>query len=46
MLIQGKQNCLKLKKEKLNIKKLLKINILDEQEPSVQSADRTKAVQF
>ena len=35
----------KLKKEKLKIKNLLKISILDEQEPSVQSADRTKAVQ-
>ena len=46
ILIQGKGNyCLKLKKEKLKTKKLLKITILDEQEPSVQSADRTKAVQ-
>ena len=30
---------------KLKIKKLLKITTLDEQESSVQSADRTKAVQ-
>ena len=46
ILIQGKGNyCLKLKKGKLKTKKLLKITILDEQEPSVQSADRTKAVQ-
>ena len=43
---EGRGNCLKLKKGKLNkIKKLSKITILDEQEPSVQSADRTKAVQ-
>ena len=46
ILIQGKGNyCSKLKKRKLKTKKLLKITILDEQEPSVQSADRTKAVQ-
>ena len=46
ILIQGKENfCAKLKKRKLKTKKLLKITILDEQEPSVQSADRTKAVQ-
>ena len=46
ILIQGKGNyCSKLKKGKLKTKKLLKITILDEQEPSVQSADRTKAVQ-
>ena len=46
ILIQGKGNyCLKLKKGKLKTKTLLKITILDEQEPSVQSADRTKAVQ-
>ena len=37
--------CSKLKKRKLKTKKLLKITILDEQEPSGQSADRTKAVQ-
>ena len=43
---KGKRNyCSKLKKEKLKTKKLLKITILGEQEPSVQSADRTKAVQ-
>ena len=34
----------KLKKEKLKTKKLLKISILDEQEPSVQSAGTTEAV--
>ena len=46
ILIQGKGNyCSKLEKRKLKTKKLLKITILDEQEPSVQSADRTKAVQ-
>ena len=46
ILIQGKGNyCSKLKKGKLKTKKLLKITILDEQEPSVQSADRTRAVQ-
>ena len=32
------------KKRKLKTKRLLKIIILDESEPSVQSADRTKAV--
>ena len=32
------------KKGKLKTEKLLKITVLDEQEPSVQSADRTKAV--
>ena len=43
---KGKRNYRsKLKKEKLKTKKLLKITILGEQEPSVQSADRTKAVQ-
>ena len=36
--------CAKLKKGKLKTERLLKITILDEQEPSVQSADRTKAV--
>ena len=35
----------KLKKGKLKIKKLLKTTILDEQEPSVQSADRINAEQ-
>ena len=46
ILIQGKGNyCLKLKKGKLKTKKLLKVTILDAQEHSVQSADRTKAVQ-
>ena len=33
------------KKVKVKIEKLSKITILDEQEPSVQSADRTKAAQ-
>ena len=33
------------KKKKVKTKKLSKITILDEQEPSVQSADITKAVQ-
>ena len=46
ILVQGKGNyCSKLKKRKLKTKKLLKITILGEQEHSVQSADRTKAVQ-
>ena len=46
ILIQGKENyCSKLKKGKLKIKKLFKITILDEQESSVQSEDRTKAGQ-
>ena len=36
--------CSKLKKTKLKTKKLSKIT-MDEQEPLVQSADRTKAVQ-
>ena len=46
ILIQRKGNyCSKLKKGKLKTKKLLKITILGEQEHSVQSADRTKAVQ-
>ena len=45
ILTQGKGNyCLKLKKEKLKAKKLLKITMLGEQDHSVQSADRTKAV--
>ena len=51
ILIQGKGDqlglfnkayCLKSKKGKLKTKKMLKITILDEQEPSVTSADRTK----
>ena len=43
ILIQAKGNfCSKLKKGKLKIKKLFKITILDEQEPSVQLKDRTK----
>ena len=33
------------KKGKLNTKRLSKVTILDEQEPSVQPADRTIAVQ-
>ena len=37
--------CSKLKKGKLKTKKLLKITTLGEQDHSVQSADRTKAVQ-
>ena len=45
ILIQGKRNCSKLKKRKLKTKKSLKITILGEQEHSVQSADRTEAVQ-
>ena len=40
------QNCCsELKKGKLKTKKLLKITIIDEQEPSVQSADKIKEVQ-
>ena len=47
ILFQRKGNyCSKSKKEKLKTKKLLKMTILDEQEPSVKSADRSKAVQF
>ena len=46
ILIQGKGNyCSKLKKGKLKTKKLLKITILGEQEHSVQSKNRTTAVQ-
>ena len=45
ILIQEKGNYQKLKKGKLKTKKLLKLTILDEQEPSVQSADRSKALQ-
>ena len=46
ILIQGKGNyCSKLKKGKLRTKKLLKITILNEEEPSGQSGDRTEAVQ-
>ena len=42
---QGKGNYYsKLKKGKLKTKKLWKITILNEQEHSVQSADRTKPV--
>ena len=43
----GKRELLfkKLKMEKLKTKILLEITILNEQEPSVQSADKTKAVQ-
>ena len=44
--MQAKGNfCSKLKKGKLKIKKLFKITVLDEQEPSAQSKNRTKAVQ-
>ena len=44
--MQGKGiYCTKFKKGRLKSKKLLKITMLDEQEPSVQSADRTRAVQ-
>ena len=47
IIIQGKWNlCSKLKKGQLKTKKLLKITILGEQEHSVQSADRNKAVQI
>ena len=46
LLIQGKGNyCSEFRKGKLKTKELLKITILDEQEPLIQSADRTKAVQ-
>ena len=46
ILTRGKGNyCWKFKKGKLKTKKLLKITISNEQEPSVQSADRTKAMQ-
>ena len=46
ILIQGKGNyCSKLNKGTLKTKKLLKIIILDEQEPSVKSVNRNKAVQ-
>ena len=46
ILIQGKGNCSsKFKKVWSKTKKLLKITILGEQEHSVQSADRTKAMQ-
>ena len=46
ILIQAKGNyCSKLKKGNLKTKKLLKVTILDKQEPSVESADKTKAVQ-
>ena len=39
-------NCsLKLKNQKLKTKKFLQTTTVDEQEPSVQSADRNKAVQ-
>ena len=37
--------CLKFKKRKLKTKNLLKITILGEDEHTVQSPDRTKAVQ-
>ena len=41
----GKRKLLfEIKKRKVN-KKLLKISLLEEQEPSVNSADRTKVVQ-
>ena len=46
ILIQGKgKHYSKLKKRKLKTKNLLKITKFDEQGPSVQSADRTKAVE-
>ena len=46
ILIQGKGSYYsKLKEGKLKSKKLLKITILGEQEHSVQSANRTTAVQ-
>ena len=40
----GKGNLFEIEKRKVT-KKLSKITLLDEQEPSVQSADKTKAVQ-
>ena len=44
LFIQGRGDyCSKLKTENLKTKKFLKINVLDKQEPSVQSADKTKA---
>ena len=46
ILIQGKRNYFsKFKKEKLKTKKLVQIIKLDEQELSIQSVDRTKAVE-
>ena len=43
LLIQGTGNhCSKLNTENLETKRLLKITILDEQEPSVQLADKAK----
>ena len=43
---EGIENyCSDWRKGKLKIKKLSKITVLDEQEPSLQSVDRTKAVQ-
>ena len=46
LLTQRKGNyCSKLQKGKLKTKDFLKITILGEQDHSVQSADRTKAVQ-
>ena len=43
LLIQGAGNyCSKLNTENLETKRLLKITILDEQEPSVQLADKAK----
>ena len=46
MLIQERGDyCSKLKNGKLKTKKLLTGTMLDEQEPSVQSADKTEAVQ-
>ena len=44
-LSREKELLFEIKKGKLKTEKLLKIAILDEQEPSRQSADRTKAVQ-
>ena len=45
ILIHGKGNCSKLKGEKLKTKKSLKIILWVKKEHSVQSADRTEAVQ-
>ena len=46
ILIQEKRNyCSKLKKGKLKTKKLVQTIKLDEQELSIQSVDRTKAVE-
>ena len=47
LILRGKKGnyCSNFKKWKLKIKEWFKITILDEQEPLVQSKDRTKEVQ-